>query len=285
MTPQKSVKVGVHVSIAGSICNAFSRAKELNCDCFQIFTKNPRGWQAKPLTDEDSRIFVKELESFGSDHVFAHVSYLPNLAGDKPDMYQKSVQGFCIELIRCEQLRIPFLVTHLGHAADDLLKGRKRVAQALNLALNKISGNCMILLENTAGEKHSVGSTFDDIADVIGQCQEPSRIGVCFDTCHGFAAGYDLRDDHSVGVVADMIEDTIGISHIRLIHLNDTKGDLGSGLDRHEHIGLGILGKEGIRAVLHEPGFSGIPLICETPVDDRRGDRENIYQVRQLAKS
>lgn len=284
MKQKRTISVGVHVSIAGSLLHTFSRAEERECDCFQIFTKNPRGWMAKPIPEEEARAFSERLQSRLPGLVFAHVSYLPNLAGDNPVMYQKSVQGFIMELERCDTLAIPYLVTHLGHAADDPASGRKRVASALDTALQTTSGNTMILLENTAGENHSVGSTLEDIADVIGRCEEPSRIGVCFDTCHAFAAGYDLRDSHTIGEVSDMIEDLLGITSLRLLHLNDAKGELGSGLDRHEHIGLGSLGETGIKSLLHAPGFQGIPCICETPVDDRRGDLENVRKIRELAQ-
>lgn len=283
MNKKSSLKVGVHVSISGSLLFSFDRAKERECDCFQLFTKNPRGWKAKPISPSDAEAFAHALHLYAPGIVFAHVSYLPNLAGDNPAMYEKSIQGFCLELERCETLTIPFLVTHLGHAADDPEYGRVRVASALNTALETIPGKTTILLENTAGEAHSVGSALEDISDVIGRCYDPSRIGVCFDTCHAFAAGYDLRNEESIGEVTDLFEDLIGLSNLKLIHLNDAKADLGSGLDRHEHIGLGKIGEEGIRSILHAPGLQGIPCICETPVDDRRGDLDNIKIARMLA--
>ncbi len=277
-------QVGVHVSIAGSLSHAFDRARERGCDCFQIFTKNPRGWQAKPIGKPDADAFLRESEQFYPGTIFAHISYLPNLAGDKPAMYEKSVDALCMELDRCQILNIPYLVTHLGHAGDDGAHGRSRVVQAIDTALEGRDPGTMLLLENTAGEQHSVGSTIEDIADVFGRCEQQYRIGICFDTCHAFAAGYDLRSPESVGRVADQIQDCIGLSSVRLIHLNDTKGDLGSGLDRHEHIGMGVLGEAGIRSVLMHPGFLHIPCICETPVDDRRGDADNIRVVRELMR-
>lgn len=283
MNSKSQVKVGVHVSISGSLLHTFARAQERECDCFQIFTKNPRGWKAKPLSVQETEQFKSALSAYNSGLVFAHVSYLPNLSGDKPEMYEKSVQAFKMELERCENLSIPFLVTHLGHAADDPHLGRHRVINALETAFSEVPGKCMVLIENTAGEKNSVGSTLEDIAEVINHCSDSSRIGVCFDTCHAFAAGYDLRNEQSVGLLVDRFEDLISLSSLRLLHLNDAKGDLGSGLDRHEHIGLGSIGEEGMRAILHSPGFQDIPCICETPVDDRRGDLENVRIVRELA--
>ncbi len=277
-------QVGVHVSIAGSLPYAFDRARERGCDCMQIFTKNPRGWQAKPISEHDTDAFIRKAAEFSPGIVFAHISYLPNLAGEKPVMYERSVQALRMELDRCGILQIPYLVTHLGHAGDDRKSGRTRVVSAIDTALAGSKSGTILLLENTAGEQNSVGSTIEDIADVFGRCEQQSRLGICFDTCHAFAAGYDLRDPESVGEVADQIQDAIGLSSLHLIHLNDAKGDLGSGLDRHEHIGMGSLGEAGIRSVLLHPGFSKIPCICETPVDDRRGDAENIRVVRELMR-
>lgn len=277
-------QVGVHVSIAGSFVHAFDRARERGCDCFQIFTKNPRGWKAKPIEKPDSDAFIHESEQFRPGTVYAHISYLPNLAGDNSAMYEKSVDALRMELDRCQALHIPYLITHLGHAGDDRAHGRARVVQAIDTALEGREPGTMLLLENTAGEKHSVGSTIEDIGDVFGRCEEQNRIGMCFDTCHAFAAGYDLRTPELVGQVADQIQDTIGLTSLHVIHLNDAKGDLGSGLDRHEHIGMGTLGVPGIRSVLMHPGFRNIPCICETPVDDRRGDADNIRVVRELMR-
>lgn len=284
MSKMKERQVGVHVSIAGSLSHAFDRAKERRCDCFQIFTKNPRGWQAKPIEKTVADEFVRRTEQFRPGIVFAHISYLPNLASEKTAMYERSIKALCMELDRCETLHIPYLVTHLGHAGDNDAEGRKRVVKAIDAAISDRKPGTMLLLENTAGEKNSVGSTIEDIADVLGRCEMQSCTGFCFDTCHAFAAGYDLRDSQLVDQLADLIEDNIGLSKIHLIHLNDAKGELGSGLDRHEHIGMGTIGEIGIRSVLLHSGFSGIPCICETPVDDRRGDADNIRIVKNLMR-
>jgi len=277
------VTVGVHVSIAGSLLYAFDRAKERECDCFQLFTKNPRGWKAKPIDEEIAASFRKAAYEFRTGPVFAHLSYLPNFAGDRPDMYEKSVDALLLELSRCEILAIPYLILHLGHAGDSITEGKKRVVAAIETAVGEMTGDTMFLLENTAGEKNSVGSRIEDFADVFSRVSDQSRIGLCIDTCHAFAAGYDLRDEASVGEFADTIQDVIGLSHLKLIHLNDTKGPLGSGLDRHEHIGLGLIGEEGLKAVLRSESLGNIPYICETPVDDRRGDLENVRIVKALA--
>ena len=278
------VRVGVHVSIAGSLDKAVERAIERGCDCFQIFTKNPRGWAAKEITDDDANRFRNAVSSSPISPVFAHMPYLPNLASHKPDIYQKSVDALILELSRCAILDIPYLVTHLGHAGDDPASGRARIIAAIHEALDRSPGRTRLLLENTAGERNSVGSMFEDIRQVLDGIDEHGRTGVCLDTCHAFAAGYDLRTREAVSELISLINDEFGVSSLHLIHLNDAKGDLGSGLDRHEHLGYGSLGESGIRAVLQDPNLRAIPCICETPVDDRRDDAENIRVARLLSE-
>jgi len=277
------VIAGVHVSIAGSLDLAVGRAIERGCDCFQIFTKNPRGWAAKEITDRDATAFRDAVSSSSLKPVFAHMPYLPNLSSEKPEMYRKSVDALILELHRCSLLGIPYLVTHLGHAGDDTALGRERVISALLQAFDQDSSDVTLLLENTAGERNSVGSRLEEIASVLDGVGDKNRTGICFDTCHAFAAGYDLRTDDAVARVAEEIDTLFGLSRISLIHLNDAKGACGSGLDRHDHIGYGSIGERGIAAFIQHSGFSKIPVICETPVDDRRGDAENIAEVRRLA--
>jgi deoxyribonuclease-4 len=210
--------------------------------------------------------------------------YLPNLASPKDEIWQKSVQTLGAELERCGRLGIPYLVTHLGHhLGDGIAGGRLRVIKAVDTALTGSEAPVTLLLENTAGEKNSVGSSFEHIRAIIDGLAEPSRVGVCFDTCHAFAAGYELRNDDGLRRTLSELDAHLGLGRLHVIHLNDSKGDLGSGLDRHEHIGMGFIGNEGFRRILANPVFSGLPLICETPVDERRDDQGNIAKVRELA--
>jgi len=278
------VKVGVHVSIAGSLDLAVDRAKDAGCDVFQMFSRNPRGWGFKPLTDGDSVLFKKKIATTGILPV-DHMPYLPNLASPKPEIWDKSVQTLSAELDRCGKLGIPYLVTHLGHhLGDGIAGGRARVIKAVNIALASSSNEVMLLLENTAGEKNSVGSSFEHIHAIINGIEKTDRIGVCFDTCHAFAAGYELRTETGLAATLAQLDETVGLDRLKVIHVNDTKGDLGSGLDRHEHIGMGFIGEEGFRRILHNKVFFSLPLICETPVDERRDDRGNIQKVRELAR-
>jgi deoxyribonuclease IV len=158
-----------------------------------------------------------------------------------------------------------------------------RVITAISEALGKSDNDVMLLLENTAGEKNSVGSSFEHIRAIMDELPFPGRIGVCFDTCHAFAAGYELRTDDGLRETLVQFDGQIGLANLRVIHLNDTKGDRGSGLDRHEHIGMGFIGEDGFRRILHNPVIAQLPLVCETPVDERRDDRGNIAKVQELA--
>jgi len=278
------VKVGVHVSIAGSLDQAVDRALAKECDIFQMFSRNPRGWNYQPLSEAVCSAFQEKISKSGIIPV-DHMPYLPNLASPKKEIYDKSVAALTNELDRCGQLGIPYLVTHLGHhLGDGIAGGRKRVISAISAALKATSRReVTLLLENTAGEKNSVGSNFEHIRSIYNEIREKDRIGVCFDTCHAFAAGYELRTESGISETFRRFDETIGINQIRIIHLNDAKGERGSGLDRHEHIGLGSIGEEGFVRFLHRPELRSIPMICETPVDERRGDEDNIRAVRKLA--
>ena len=278
------VKVGVHISIAGSLDRAVDRAKAAGCDVFQMFSRSPRGWGFAPLSDEIRAAFTGKIRSSGIIPV-DHMPYLPNLASPKPDIREKSIGALSAELDRCGRLDIPYLVTHLGHhLGDGIAGGRSRVIGAINTALENSGNNVILLLENTAGEKNSVGSSFEHIRGIMDGLEKINRIGVCLDTCHAFAAGYELRTETGIEETLTQFDDQIGIKNLRVIHLNDSKGDRGSALDRHEHIGMGFIGEDGFRRILHHPVLSAVPLICETPVDDRRDDVGNIEKVRELAK-
>jgi deoxyribonuclease-4 len=278
------VKVGVHVSISGTLDLAVDRAKDAGCDVFQMFSRNPRGWAVQQLTEEVCEKFQAKVKTTGILPV-DHMPYLPNLASPKDEIYEKSVQSLTTELNRCGMLGIPFLVTHLGHhLGDGIAGGRSRVIRAINTALVVSDNSVMLLLENTAGEKNSVGSSFEHIHGIIEGLDKQERVGVCFDTCHAFAAGYEMRTEDGIAETLAQFDEHIGTKNIKIVHTNDTKGDRGSGLDRHEHIGMGYIGEKGFRRILHHPVFRDLLLIFETPVDERRDDAGNIAKVRELAR-
>jgi deoxyribonuclease IV len=275
------VRVGVHVSIAGSIAKSVERAQGIGCDTFQVFSRNPRGWAAKPLVPEEAAAFRRALAASGMAPAVDHMPYLPNLASPKDELYERSVLGLADELGRAAALGIPFVVSHLGHHPG--AGGEARVIAALDRAVAAAPPGVTLLVENTAGEKNSVGSHFAAIARILEGCACPGRLGVCLDTCHAFGAGYDLRTRDGVEETLAAFDDAIGLPLLRVVHCNDSKGELGSGLDRHEHVGLGAIGEEGFRLLLHRPEFRDLPFICETPEDGRRDGAGNIAKVRELA--
>ena len=277
------MKIGFHVSIVGKIDEAVDRAVELGCNTFQIFTRNPRSWKAEKLKPEEAETFIEKVEEFDMQPVFAHMPYLANLASAKQDIYLKSVETLKMELERCRVLKIPYLVTHLGsHLGAGKNEGFKRIIRAINEAYDSQGGDVMLLLENTAGTRNSMGGSFEDIRHIIDNLRSPELVGVCFDTAHGYAAGYDLRTPTAVEETIRRFDETIGLEKLHLVHLNDSRGGLGSHIDRHEHIGLGKIGEEGFKAILRSR-LARVPLIMETPIDERRSDIENLLKVLELA--
>jgi deoxyribonuclease-4 len=277
------LKIGFHVSILGSIDQAVDRAAELKCNTFQIFTRNPRQWKPSRLTSEAAEAFVDKVQNHNMEPIFAHMPYLPNLASPKDDIYNKSVNTLITELERCRRLEIPYLVTHLGsHLGAGMQTGFTRLIKAINQAFDTTGEGVTLLLENTAGTKNSMGGTLENIQHIIRQLTHPESAGICFDTSHAFAAGYDLRTVDSVKKTIKKIDEVIGFKKLKLVHLNDSKGDLNSRIDRHEHIGLGKIGEEGFRSILGSR-LSSLPMILETPVDARRNDVDNLRNVRNLA--
>ena len=284
MPSNSPIKCGVHVSIAGSIDQAVDRAREKNCDTFQIFTRNPRGWKLKKLIPDEATQFRDKLKASAIAPAVAHMPYLPNLSCPKKGLYKKSLRALIVELERCDVLGIPYLVAHLGsHLGKGRAIGLERLVEAIDTAFNASKGKTMLLLENTAGTRNSMGSSFEDIQEIIDRVKEKSRVAVCFDTCHAFGAGYDLRDAASVESTVAELKRTVGLESPKVVHANDSKGELGSGLDRHEHIGMGHIGEQGFRAILHNDVFRRLPLILETPIDERATDVTNLRKLRELA--
>ncbi|NPV61836.1 MAG: deoxyribonuclease IV [Methanotrichaceae archaeon] len=281
------VRAGLHVSIAGGIDRAVDRAERRGCDVFQIFSRNPRGWKYRDLNPAEAASFRQKMAGSGLSLAVDHMPYLPNLASPKEDVHSRSVQALAVELSRCEALGIPYLVTHLGsHLGAGKDEGQKRIVAAIEEAFSISRNDVLLLLENSAGQKNSMGSSFEDLKGIIEAlgAGHKSRIGVCLDTCHLFSAGYELRTPDGVEETLRRFDALVGQERLRLVHINDSRGDLGSGLDRHEHIGLGKIGLEGFRVILSNQIVAERPLILETPVDDRRDDAANLQLVRALAE-
>ena len=275
--------LGAHVSISGSVDKAVDRAKDLGCTTFQIFTRNPRGWTAKPFKKDEVEEFRRKLEEYGFKIAVAHMPYLPNLATPDKSVYKKSVKSLMEELKRTERLGLPYLVLHVGsHLGKGIEGGIKRVAEGINTAFSKVDNDVMLLLENMAGQKNSVGSRFEDIRRIIDLVNDKNRIGVCFDTCHAFAAGYDLRTKKAIENTLEDFDKIIGLKRLKVVHINDSKGDLGSCIDRHEHLGLGKIGLRGLREFVHHPTIRPLPLILETPVDSRGNFKTNLAKLKKI---
>ncbi len=277
--------LGAHVSISGSLDKAVDRAAELGCTTFQIFTRNPRGWRAKPLKPQEAEAFKKKMEMHGFEVAVAHMPYLPNIASPISDSFKKSLNSLIEEVDRAGRLGLRYLVVHIGsHLGKGLDVGIKRVAEAVNTALSKVENDVIILLENMAGQKNSVGSRFEDIRRILNHIEYEDRVGICFDTCHAFAAGYDLRTREAVYTTLEDFDNIIGLDKLKVVHANDSKGGLGSHIDRHEHIGLGKIGSKGFRELLNHPDLRNLQFILETPVDSKGDFSTNLAKLRKLAK-
>jgi len=278
------MKLGLHLSIAGAIDNAVDRAVERGCNTLQMFSRNPRGWNSKKLDLPEVESFKMKAREHEIWPIFIHTPYLVNLASPKNEIYHNSSQVLKDELLRAAQLRVPFVVTHLGsHLGHGKKKGLNRIVNAINDALFTVENDVVLLLENTAGTKNSMGSSFEDIKNIVSKVDDKALIGVCFDTCHAFATGYDLVSRGAVEHTIQRFDEVLGLEHVKLVHLNDSKGSLGSRVDRHEHIGLGKIGDRGFRNILTSR-LGKLPLILETPIDSTRSDIQNLRKVRELAQ-
>jgi len=279
------MQVGLHVSIAGSIDKAVDNAVETGCTAFQIFTRNPRGWAAKPLTSKDITNFKEKLAASKIDRfaTVAHMPYLPNLSSPEDDPFARSVDSLIDEIKRCSKIGIPYIVAHLGsHKGEGDKKGIEMLVKAFTKAAVDGPDDVMILLENTAGQKNSVGSDLDQLASILFQLKPAKRFGICFDTCHAFAAGYDMRCEKGAASTLEKLNKAIGFEHLKVLHLNDSKGELGCNLDRHEHIGLGQIGEEGLGHIIKSINRKKIPIILETPIDEKRDQVGDLNKVREL---
>lgn len=281
-------RLGAHMSIAGGVANAFLRGQQTGCDTIQIFTKNNNQWRAKPLTDQEIQTYREHRDSTGIWPVVAHDAYLINLASPKRDLYRKSLEALRIEVARAVALEIPLLIIHPGaHLGSGEAEGIRRVGEALNTILEGTKGSSlMICIETTAGQGSSLGHRFEHLAAIREGIAERDRVGVCLDTCHIFAAGYEIRGRRPYEQTMRQFDDVIGLEQIRCIHLNDSQRELGSRVDRHAHIGQGHIGVKGFRLLLNDPRFRHVPMILETPKGDDpiASDRHNLAVLRRLVR-
>lgn len=278
-------ELGAHVSSAGGVHLSPQRARDVGAVCLQLFTKQPSRWAEPKISPEVVSGYKEQLEIHEIEFVAVHDSYLINLASPKPALREKSARSFRAELERCALLEVDALVTHPGSATDgDRAAGIARNALEVGNALAAIPGRTKILFEITAGAGNNLGSTFEELAELLSRLPDGvrDRAGVCFDTCHAYAAGYDLVKDYD-GVMA-ALDSVVGLERIGLFHLNDSKGALGSNRDRHENIGEGELGLEPFGRIVNHAAFAVVPKVLETPKGDDviQSDRMNLGRLRAL---
>jgi deoxyribonuclease-4 len=259
--------LGAHQSIAGGYYKSVEIAHRVGCDCVQLFTKNNNQWRAKELTEEDVRLFRTKLAELDVKHPLAHDSYLINLASPDPELWAKSVDAFVVEMLRAERLGIPYVVTHPGaHTTSSEEAGIAAVVRALDEVHRQTRGiKAMCLLETTAGQGSCLGCKFEQLAAMIDGVQDPERLGVCVDTCHIFAAGYAIGTEKEYQATMRALDKTVGVKLVKAFHLNDSVKPLGSRVDRHAHIGKGMIGKEAFRFLLNDRRFKKVPMYLETP--------------------
>jgi deoxyribonuclease IV len=279
--------LGAHFSIAGGLHRAIEESDSYGCIVLQMFTKNANSWRERKLSEEDIRKFKDARKSFGIIKIAAHTSYLINIAGGNEKKVALSCDALKQEIIRCGQLGIDYLVLHPGsHMGDGEEIGLMRVAENINQVFNEIKNTIpRLLLETTAGQGDNIGYTFEQLAAVIKKIKDHSRIGVCIDTCHIYAAGYDISSRPGYRKTILALEDAIGLKNLYLIHLNDSKREFGSRIDRHEHIGAGCIGLEAFKWIMNDFRFRHIPKIIETPKGKTKlkdWDRINLNRLRNL---
>jgi len=278
------IRIGIHTSIAGRLARAAQRAAELGCDAFQIFSASPRLWDFHTLTPVEAATFRQHRDALGLHPLVIHDNYLINLAAADRVLRARSIQAFQAELKRALVLGADYLIAHPGSAGSQPRRqALAQVADSLRAATRGIKLNGLaILLENTAGQGRILGADLRELRVVLDSCPE-LKLGVCIDTAHLFAAGYDLRSPTALEQTLETIHTAVGLERVKIIHTNDSKAPLGSHLDRHQHIGRGKIGLEAFRRLLHHRVLAGKTFILETPIDRPNDDRRNLRIVRRLA--
>jgi deoxyribonuclease-4 len=279
------VKFGAHVSIRGKLHLAVDRAVAIGCECLQIFVGSPRQWREVAYPDEDLDLFIRKRRIAGLDPLVAHCAYLINLTASDPLVYQRSTAALIYAVRAMDRLRGLGAITHVGSRGDrPWPEARDRIVASLSVALER-SDRAMILLENSVGAGGYVGSSFEDLRDILTAMRRHRRLGICLDSAHLFAAGWDIRTRRGVDAVVDAFDRIVGLKWLRALHLNDSKGRLGSRVDRHANIGEGWIGRAGFRALVNHPALAHLAGFIETPGFDHEGpDRKNLDVLKRLRR-
>jgi deoxyribonuclease-4 len=279
-------RLGVHTSIAGGVRRSVERAKGLGCSTMQIFSHNPRQWSLPNIPEGEVSGFKELRRLYDIAPVFVHASYLINLCASDQDIFEKSLRLLVLEMELADLLGADYVILHTGSASHETEgNARKKAVQALTRVMGQGKWGSRLLLENTAGERGDISSRIRDLAEIIEGTGSDSIGGVCLDTCHAFASGYDLLTEGGLSEFTIEIERCVGIDAVKLIHLNDSRKGCGSKVDRHEHIGKGLIGKEGLRRFVNYPAFGSIPLILETPKKNEMDDPGNLKIVRSFLEN
>jgi deoxyribonuclease-4 len=279
--------IGAHMSISGGLHKAIERGIEVKCEALQIFTKNSNQWKAKPILKNEIEEFKKKREEWGDFTILVHDSYLINLGSPKEGARQKSIHAFLEEIERCDQLGLPYLVFHPGsHLGTGEEEGCRLISRSLNEIVEKYSGfKVKLLMETTAGQGTNIGYKFEHLRMILDQLRNPERMGVCLDTCHIFAAGYDIRSGEGYEKTFQEFDRVMGVEMIKAFHVNDSKKEFLSRVDRHEHIGKGFIGENTFRFLMNDRRFEKIPMVLETPKGETtKEDEENISLLRRLSR-
>jgi deoxyribonuclease IV len=273
--------LGAHVSTSGGVDKAPGNGVRVGCEAIQVFTKNQRQWKARPLSKAEVESYLSEVAKSRIQRAVSHDSYLINLASPDDAILKRSREAFADEVERCEQLKIPYLIFHPGsHVGSGEKVGLRSIATCINDTLhNKAGYATQLLLETTAGQGTNLGYSFEQLAEILEMVKEKDRVGICVDSCHIFAAGYEIRTADAYRSTMAQLDQVIGLKKVKAFHLNDSKNPLGSRVDRHEHIGEGHLGVETFRLILNDDRFRGIPMVLETP-----GEDEDFVRNLQLLK-
>jgi deoxyribonuclease-4 len=282
MKKQHSFLYGAHMSIAGEPAKAIERGESIGCTAIQIFTKSNRQWHAKPITDQQAENFKQVWKNSSIESVIAHASYLINIGSPHENIAHKSVHALGIEMERCNQLDIPYLVLHPGsHSNTDVEESLKRISANLDSLLNTIP-HCSILLETMAGQGTNIGNSFEQLAQIIKHSKHKNRLGVCLDTCHVFTAGYDFTTEKGYKLIWEQFDKIIGINKLKAIHINDSKQSLGSCVDRHADIGKGKIGLKAFELLCNDPHLFDVPKILETPNNELSDYKKNMNILLDL---
>jgi len=277
--------LGAHVSIAGGVETAPEKAKRLTCDCMQIFSKNQAQWKAKPLSIEQAELFKENCAKHGLVETVIHDSYLINLASPDKALLKQSREAFLDEMVRAQHLGVKYLVFHPGsHTGSGETEGLRKISESMNWARSEFGGGTVqLVLETTSGQGSALGYSFDHLSRIIDMLDDRKNVGVCVDTCHVYAAGYDIKTKQGYARTMDLFDETVGLEYLKAVHLNDCKSAFGSRVDRHEQIGKGNLGLDAFKNLMNDKRLADVPMNLETPEGDKKY-RQELKLLRSLIR-